>query len=145
MEVCTIGFAKKSASTFFSALRQGGISRLIDVRLNNTSQLAGFTKRDDLAYFLREICDVEYVYEPLLAPTASMLKAYRKRTIDWPHYEQLFLGLMDERRVAQQIPRSLFNIPSVLLCSEPTAVRCHRRLAVEYLARHWPGTEITHL
>ncbi len=98
MEVCTIGFTKKSAAQFFGALRAAGVRRLLDVRLNNSSQLAGFTKRDDLPFFLRELCGADYVHEPLLAPTDELLHAYRKRKGDWPTYERGFLALLAERR-----------------------------------------------
>lgn len=145
MEIHTIGFTQKSASRFFGLLREAGVRRLVDVRLNNVSQLAGFAKRDDLAFFLAEICDAEYVHEPLLAPTDDLLGAYRKRTIGWVEYEQGFLQLMDDRRIADRISPSLFDRPTVLLCSESTADQCHRRLVAEYLDRAWDGVSIHHL
>src|SRR5579871_4341856 len=137
MEVFTIGFTKKTAEQFFGLIRRKGIKRLLDVRLNNISQLAGFAKRDDLGFFLREICGAEYVHEPLLAPTQEMLDAYKKEKGDWADYEQKFLALMTERKVEDRIDRSLFSTPTVLLCSEPTAEHCHRRLVVEYLQQKW--------
>jgi uncharacterized protein (DUF488 family) len=145
VEICTIGFTKKSARTFFSILKTADIRRLVDVRLNNASQLAGFTKRDDLAYFLGEICNSEYVHEPTLAPTAELLGSYRSRSISWATYEAAFLDLLGERRVAESLPRSLFDSTVVLLCSEPTPERCHRRLVAEYLAAHWGDVTIRHL
>lgn len=145
MEIYTTGFTKKSAEQFFDSLRRAGIRRLIDIRLNNSSQLAGFSKRDDLAYFLRVICGAAYQHEPLLAPTQELLDAYRKQKGDWADYERRFLALMRERRIEERIPRSLFATPAVLLCSEATPEHCHRRLVAEYLRDHWGDLSIIHL
>ena len=145
MEVFTAGFTQKSAAEFFGTLQRAGIRRLVDVRLNNVSQLAGFTKRDDLAYFLRAICQADYHHELLLAPSPELFDAYRKQHGPWDVFERGFLGLMAERQVEQRLDRALFAGPTVLLCSEPTAEHCHRRLAVEYLARHWGDIEPVHL
>ena len=145
MEVYTTGFTKKTAAQFFGSLRQAGIKRLVDVRLNNSSQLAGFAKKDDLPYFLNEICHIKYVYEPLLAPTQDMLDAYKKEKGSWSDYERRFLALMRERRVEEKISPKLFEVPTVLLCSEATAEHCHRRLVVEYLQEKWGNIEIIHL
>ena len=147
MEVYTTGFTKKSAEQFFESIRLVGIRRLLDVRLNNTSQLSGFSKRDDLAYFLRAICDVEYLHEPLLAPTQELLDGYRKGRGGWDDYEQRFIALMAERRIEDHMHPEFFATPTVLLCSEATAEHCHRRLVLEYLQRKWgSGTlHIVHL
>jgi uncharacterized protein (DUF488 family) len=145
MEVYSIGFTKKTAEQFFGTLRKEGIRRLLDVRLNNVSQLAGFTKRDDLRYFLREICSTEYVHQPLLAPTQEMLDDYKKRKGTWQEYERRFLTLMSERKVEEQLDQSIFATPTVLLCSEPTPDHCHRRLVLEYLAAKWGNITIRHL
>lgn len=135
MEVYTIGFTQRSAEDFFGALKGAGIRRLIDVRLNNTSQLAAFAKRDDLEFFLSEICGADYVHVPEAAPTQDLLKSYRNGDIDWPSYTERFLQLMEARRIEQTMDwGTLLDRPSVLLCSERTADRCHRRLVVEYLA-----------
>ena len=143
-KIYTIGFTKKSASEFFGMLKESGAKRLVDVRLNNVSQLAGFAKRDDLEYFLRQICRMDYVHMPNLAPTKEMLDAYRKEHRDWQTYEREFLALMDARRVAKLgIKRIMSN--ACLLCSEDTPDHCHRRLVAEYLRRHWGDVEITHL
>ena len=143
-KIYTIGFTKKSASEFFGMLKESGAKRLVDVRLNNVSQLAGFAKRDDLEYFLRQICRMDYVHMPNLAPKKEMLDAYRKEHRDWQTYEREFLALMDARRVAKLgIKRIMSN--ACLLCSEDTPDRCHRRLVAEYLRRHWGDVEITHL
>lgn len=145
MEISTIGFTHKSAERFFETLKRAGIKRLIDVRLNNTSQLAAFTKRDDLKYFLRQLLDADYVHEKRLAPTADALEAYRKGRMSWDEYETLYLRLLQQRRVEATLPRSMFDVPSVLLCSEAEPDRCHRRLAAEYLGMHWPDVTVRHL
>ena len=144
MRLCTVGFTRTSASAFFGLVRRSGVATLVDVRLNNASQLAGFAKRDDLAYFLGEICGVAYVHRPDLAPTRPMLDDYRKHGIGWAAYEARFLDLLRERRVEDTVPRALLD-NAVLLCSEHEPDRCHRRLVAEYLARHWPDMVIEHL
>ncbi len=145
MEVYTIGFAQKSAEEFFGSLKRIGIKRLLDVRLNNTSQLAGFTKRDDLPFFLEELCHAEYIHEPLLAPTPDILDAYKKKKGSWQDYERRFMALMAERKIEEKIDGNIFAIPTVLLCSETNARYCHRRLVLEYLQSKWGGLEIIHL
>jgi uncharacterized protein (DUF488 family) len=145
MDVYTIGFTKRTAADFFGALKKVGIKRLLDVRLNNSSQLAGFTKREDLVFFLKEICSAEYVYEPLLAPTRELLDRYKKNKGSWQDYEKDFLKLIADRKVDEKINKNLFHIPTALLCSEPTAEHCHRRLVVEYLQLKWGDLNIIHL
>jgi len=145
MEVCSIGFTQKTAEQFFTILKRAGIRRLLDVRLNNLSQLAGFTKRDDLRFFLREVCAADYRHEPLLAPTQEILDEYKKSKGPWQDYETKFLALMAERKIEHNIDRALFSVPTALLCSEPTAEHCHRRLVLEYLRDKWGGLTITHL
>ncbi len=145
MEIYTIGFTKKTAAQFFGLLRNAHIKRLIDIRLNNSSQLAGFSKQPDLEFFLRELCGADYLHEPRLAPTQPLLDAYKKQGGSWPAYASAFRELMRERRVEACIDRQLFNIPAVLLCSEATADYCHRRLVAEYFAEHWGDIQITHL
>ena len=120
MKVHTIGFTKKPASKFFSLLRESGAKRLIDVRLNNVSQLAGFAKRDNLAFFLRELCNMEYVHAPELTPTPDMLDNYKKNRIDWETYAERFLSLMTERSIETHIDPQLVE-RACLLCSEHTA------------------------
>lgn len=145
MEIYTIGFTKRTAAEFFGALRRAGIKRLLDVRLNNSSQLAGFTKREDLPFFLKEICSAEYIHQPLLAPTQDMLDAYKKKRGSWQEYEDCFLHLMKERKIEDRIDRNMFATPTVLLCSETTADRCHRRLVLEYLKSKWGDLKVVHL
>ena len=145
MEIYTVGFTKKTAEQFFGLLKANGIRRLLDVRLNNTSQLASFAKRDDLAYFLRELCGADYIHEPLLAPTQALLDAYKKNGGDWADYETEFLALMAAREIETHLDKSLFAPRTVMLCSEATAEQCHRRLVAEYLREKWGGLTITHL
>jgi uncharacterized protein (DUF488 family) len=144
MTIYTIGFTKKSARTFFSKLKQSGVKRLIDVRLNNVSQLAGFTKKDDLLYFLDVICQMEYLHIPALAPTQDILDAYKKQKGDWSVYEDRFLTLMRERRIEESISRETMD-DSCLLCSEDLPDHCHRRLVAEYLRNKWGDIEIRHI
>jgi uncharacterized protein (DUF488 family) len=136
--VSTIGFTKTTAGEFFGRLLGAGITKVIDVRLHNTSQLAGFAKADDLTYFLNKIGGIQYVHQPLLAPTDPMLKAYKKEKGDWGAYEEHFLRLMSERQVESRFQPQEFD-GSCLLCSEATPHRCHRRLVCEYLNEKWAG------
>jgi uncharacterized protein (DUF488 family) len=145
MEVYTIGFTKKTAANFFTALRRAGVRRLLDVRLHNTSQLAGFAKRRDLCFFLRELCAAEYIHEPLLTPTPDLLGAYRQQRISWQEYDTRFRALLIDRAVETRLDRRAFEMPTVLLCSEAAATRCHRRVALEYLQEHWGDVQIVHL
>ena len=145
MEIFTIGFTQSTAEHFFGRLKRAGIRRLIDVRLNNSSQLAAFAKRDDLAYFLRELCAAEYLHEPLLAPTQDILDAFKREKGDWEVYKEQFLRLMEERCIESKLQREEFQVPSVLLCSEATPENCHRLLVAEYLQRKWGDIEIVHL
>jgi len=145
MEVFTIGFTQITAADFFGKLRRYGIRRLVDVRLNNVSQLAAFAKRDDLAFFLKELCGAEYIHEIRLAPTQEMLDAYKKRKGSWDLYESMFLELIKDRRIESELNPDLFDVPTALLCSEPTADRCHRRLVVEYLQSKWSNVQAVHL
>jgi uncharacterized protein (DUF488 family) len=145
VEIFTIGFTQSSAEHFFGRLKRAGIRRLVDVRLNNVSQLAAFAKRDDLVYFLRELCEVRYVHEPLLAPTAEILDPFKKEKGAWDVYERAFLELMKQRSVETALNAEDFQVPSVLLCSEPTPEHCHRRLVAEYLRENWRNVEIVHL
>ena len=144
MKVLTIGFTKKSARRFFELLRESGAKRVVDVRLNNGSQLAGFAKKDDLAWFLDRICGIDYVHLPALAPTKDMLGDYRKRRIDWSAYAERFLNLMRERRIEERVPREVLE-EGCLLCSEDQPHHCHRRLVAEYLHEHWGDVEVEHL
>jgi len=145
MEIYSIGFTQKNAGEFFDTLKAHRIERLLDVRLNNTSQLAGFAKASDLPYFLKEICGAVYEHEPLLAPTQDILDAFKKKKGDWDVYTEAYVSLIRSRKVESAISKKSFEKRTVLLCSEPTADHCHRRLALEYLRSHWGGFTVVHL
>jgi uncharacterized protein (DUF488 family) len=142
--VFTIGFTKKTASEFFGLLRESGVKRVVDVRLNNVSQLAGFSKRDDLKYFLKEICEIDYIHLPILAPTQDILDAYKKHKGDWNVYEPAFLELMRKREIEKQVDPAIIK-GGCLLCSEDKPHHCHRRLVAEYLRQHWGDLDVRHL
>lgn len=144
MKVFTIGFTKKNAEQFFTYLKQPGLQRVLDTRLNNVSQLAGFTKQEDLRFFLREVGHIDYVHLPELAPTQAMLDAYKKNGGDWDTYEKQFLALMAERQIETSIDKNLVA-GACLLCSEATPHHCHRRLVAEYLRGKWGDVDIQHL
>ncbi len=137
MAIYTAGFAEWTAEQFFGELKQRQVDQLIDVRLNNVSQLAGFAKKKDLEYFLRTICGADYRHEPMLAPTADMLKDYRSKKTSWLEYERLFTLLLAERRVESVLSRQILDGNPVFLCSEHKPDHCHRRLALEYLEERW--------
>jgi uncharacterized protein (DUF488 family) len=144
MKLYTIGFTKKSASQFFEALRNAGVARVVDVRLNNVSQLAGFAKKQDLAYFLDQIGAIRYEHAPLLAPTQNLLDSYKKHGGKWIDYEKSFLDLMNDRKIEVAWAPEMRD-RDCFLCSEEKPDRCHRRLVAEYLSDHLGGIEIQHL
>jgi len=143
--VYTIGFTRTTAADFFARLRGAGVRRLLDVRLHPTSQLAGFARRDDLAFFLRELCAADYLHEPLLAPSEALFDGFKKGGGCWSDYERGYRQLLAERQVEQRLTPALLDGPTVLLCSEPTPEQCHRRLALEYLADAWGAITAVHL
>jgi uncharacterized protein (DUF488 family) len=145
VQLFTIGFTGTTAAHFFERLRRAKIERLIDVRLNNVSQLAGFAKRNDLEFFLRELCNADYVHELRLAPRDEDLKAVRGGKMSWGEYEEAYAARLRERRVEATLSRALFDRRAVLLCSEAKATHCHRRVAAEYLRDAWGDVSITHL
>ena len=144
MKVFTIGFTKSSAEDFFGRLAASGAQRVVDVRLNNTSQLAAFAKRDDLAYFLRTICAMEYVHVPVLCPTQDIIDEYRKGGGGGDRFAERYLDLLAEREAERHVDPAVLD-RGCLLCSEHEPDHCHRRLAVEYLHDKWGDLEITHL
>ena len=144
VDLFTIGFTRKTAQQFFDTLVNAGVKKVIDTRLNNISQLAGFTKRSDLEYFLRKIGGIEYVHMLELAPTKEILDDYKKNNGDWETYEKNFLKLISERKIEKQISPELIT-GSCLLCSESTPHHCHRRLVAEYLKDKWVNINIYHL
>ncbi len=143
MKLFTIGFTKTSAKDFLTRLLQADVKKLIDVRLNNVSQLAGFAKKDDLRYFTKTICGIDYEHIPELAPTQDILNDYRKSKGSWPVYAEKFLDLMARRKI-ENIDRSRLD-GGCLLCSEDKPHHCHRRLVAEYLMDKWRYVEIKHL
>jgi uncharacterized protein (DUF488 family) len=145
MEIYTIGFTQTTAESFFGRLKGASVARLLDVRLNNSSQLAGFAKAKDLPYFLRELIGARYEHEPLLAPTQELLDAFKKRRGSWADYEHSFMALMSSRAIESALDPADFQTSTALLCSEATAEHCHRRLVCEYLAGHWPELTAIHL
>ncbi|MCF2151037.1 DUF488 domain-containing protein [Desmonostoc muscorum LEGE 12446] len=141
----TIGFTQKKAEQFFETLLNVGVKRVIDTRLNNASQLAGFTKKQDLEYFLRKIGGIEYIHILDLAPTKDILDEYKKKQINWAIYEQRFNQLITERKIEKKVSLDLLN-EGCLLCSEAKPHNCHRRLVAEYLQRKLDKTiNIHHL
>lgn len=144
MKIFTIGFTKTTAEKFFSRLQKAGVKRMVDVRLNNVSQLAGFAKKDDLRYFLKAICSIDYVHRPEMAPTQDMLDAYKKAGGKWEDYEHKFISLIESRRIEETVPPEALD-GACLLCSEDKPHYCHRRLVAEYLKKKWSDVEIAHL
>ncbi len=144
LRVFTIGFTEKSAERFFSLLEESGATHLVDVRLNNRSQLAGFAKQDDLRFFLKRMLDMNYTHLDLLAPTQAMLDSYKKQKGSWGDYEREFLGLMKARQIESSVPPALLA-NGCLLCSEHLPDQCHRRLVLDYLKAFWPELEVVHL
>jgi uncharacterized protein (DUF488 family) len=144
MKIFTIGFTKKPAEEFFTRLRNPEIRRLIDVRLNNVSQLAGFAKKDDLRFFAKAICGIEYIHLPSLAPTQAMLDSYKKMRGSWSDYEKEFLDLMKQRQIELTVSREQLD-NGCLLCSEDKPEHCHRRLVADYLREKWHDVDVVHL
>jgi uncharacterized protein (DUF488 family) len=136
--MATIGFTQTTAERFFERLLKANVKKIVDVRLHNTSQLAAFAKADDLAYFLRQIGGIQYVHQPLLAPTDAMLKMYKKEKGDWGVYQGRFMALMEERQIETKLKPEMFE-GACLLCSEASPNHCHRRLVCEYLNEKWGG------
>lgn len=140
----TIGFTKKSAEEFFGKIKDAGIRVVLDVRLNNSSQLAGFAKKDDLIFFLKNLCNSHYKHLPLLAPTKEILDNYKKKRIDWAEYEEEFSRVIEDRGIEHLVTSEELD-RACLLCSEPTAEKCHRRLVAEYFKTKFSDLEIVHL
>ena len=146
MKLYTIGFTQKSAREFFNKIKNSNIDLLIDIRLNNVSQLAGFAKGKDLEYFLKEICNCGYAHDDVFAPTKELLDNYRANKVSWKEYENVFAKIMASRRIEERFKKLYKNYENVcLLCTEPTAEQCHRRLVAEYLQKHCENIEIIHI
>ena len=147
MKLYTIGFTQKTAETFFGLLKRNRVDVLVDIRLNNRSQLAGFAKDPDLCFFLDRICGIRYVHDTMLAPTEELLKKYRSKEISWDQYETIFEEIMKERGIDQHIRTGYAGYQEkavCLLCSEPTADKCHRRLVAQHFSGVFP-LETVHL
>ncbi len=146
MKIYTIGFTQKSAKEFFEKIGKNNVELLIDIRLNNVSQLAGFAKGKDLEYFLKQICNCEYVHDALFAPTKELLDDYRAKKTSWEKYEEIFSNIINERNLAKRFKELYMKNENVcLLCTEPTAQQCHRRLVAEYLKNNIENVEIIHI
>lgn len=139
IKVFTIGFTQKGARKFFSLLEGSGAKRIVDVRLNNVSQLAGFAKRDDLKFFAQEVCGMGYIHIPDLAPTKNILDAYKKHAGNWRAYEEKFIDLMESRSIEKSVKPEIID-GGCLLCSEHEPHHCHRRLVADYLNKKWGGS-----
>lgn len=144
MNLYTIGFVKKSAEEFFGQLIKNNVKRIIDIRLNNKSQLAGYTKNKDLKYFLSTIGKIDYIHKIEFAPTKELLNSYKKKHMTWDDYEIKYNEILEERKILENIDYVLFD-NACLLCSEPTAKNCHRRLLAEYLAKHNNQINVIHI
>lgn len=149
MKLFTIGFTKKSAENFFTLLKKNQVKKVVDIRLNNSSQLAGFSKGEDLKFFLNELYNIDYLHDIDLAPDKEILDDYKNKKINWQQYELLFNRLLVERNIIEKI-NSVFNgnFDGVcLLCSEATADQCHRRLVAEYIQKNYAdlNIDIVHL
>lgn len=138
MDIYTIGFTKKSAKEFFSILGDNKVSKVYDIRLNNSNQLAGFSKGRDLEFFLSSISNIEYSHEVMFAPTKEILDNYKKKNITWDEYEKLYIKLLEERSIYKYVEeKNILREGICFLCSEPTEKECHRRLLVEYLSKRY--------
>jgi uncharacterized protein (DUF488 family) len=144
IKIYTIGFTKTTAEAFFGKLIKAGVKKIVDARLNNSSQLAGFAKKDDLKYFLKVIAGIDYIHMPALAPNEEILSEYRKKKGDWQAYEKKFQALMEERRIENLVSPAELD-QACLLCSEHLPEHCHRRLVAEYLKSKWGNVDIEHL
>lgn len=144
IKIYTIGFTQTSAETFFGKLIKSGVKKIVDARLNNSSQLAGFAKKEDLRYFLKALGNINYIHMPILAPSEEILIEYKENKGDWSTYETKFLALMAERRIENVISPTELD-QACLLCSEHIPEHCHRRLVVEYLKNKWGNVDIEHL
>ena len=144
IQLFTIGFTKKPAETFFRLLKNSGVTRLIDTRINNVSQLSGFAKAPDIQYFAAEIGNISYEHNIDLAPTKALLAHYRAKELTWQEYETEYLNLLDTRKIAQKINIEKLH-ENCLLCSEDKPDKCHRRLLAEYLQQVKNDIQIIHL
>ncbi len=143
-KIFTIGFTKRNAEQFFTKLQKNSVKRIVDVRLKNTSQLAGFAKSDDLKYFLNAIARIDYVHRPDLAPTNELLKGFKSKDISWDQYSEQYLALAQERKIDESLDDWLHD-GDCLMCSERIPTHCHRKLLAEFIQKHMEGIEVCHL
>ncbi len=144
IKLFTIGFTKKSAEHFFELLKNNGVNKIVDIRINNSSQLAGFTKGSDLAYFAKSINNIGYIHIPDFAPTKELLSNYQNKKIDWVGYQKIFMSLIEQRKVFSKYDITGFD-GACFLCSEESPEKCHRRLLVEYFKEKNKNIQIIHL
>ncbi len=144
MTFYTIGFTQKSAETFFELLKNNGVKKLVDVRINNTSQLAGFAKYPDVKYFVKEICGIPYEHIVDFAPTKELLKGYQQKEVTWDQYVVIYRNLLNNRHILQKYDMSRFD-GACFMCSEDMPTQCHRRLLVEFIKESNPDVVIKHL
>ena len=144
IRIYTIGFTKKTAQQFFELLKANGITNLVDIRINNSSQLAGFAKSADLEYFLQKICNIKYQYITDFTPTKELLSDYQNKKITWIEYQKIYRQIIKTRKVIEKYDIENFN-NSCFLCSEPTADQCHRKLLIEYFKESHPEIQIIHI
>lgn len=145
MTLFTIGFTQKTAEVFFETLKNAGVKRVVDIRLNNTSQLAGFTKKDDLIYFLKILGGIKYLHVPELAPTRELIESIKKKKGKWEAYETGYIALLAERKVDESFLRKTLKSSDCLLCSESTPEQCHRRIIAEKFQSVANSVDIVHL
>ena len=146
MKVYTIGFTQKNARKFFNLLRDNNVKTVVDIRLNNTSQLAAFAKGEDLKFFLTEFCNIDYIHDTTFAPTEELLKDYKNKKISWLDYEKEFNRIMERRNIRSYISKNYANEDSIcLLCSEALPSQCHRRLVAEIFKETKEDVQIIHL
>lgn len=137
----TIGFTKKSAEKFFSLLKKADVKKIVDIRINNASQLAGFAKGSDLQFFVKAILGAEYIHITDLSPTKELLKSYQDKEIDWAGYVRIFSSLLKERHIKDKYKVEDFD-NCCFLCTEDTPEQCHRRLVVEYFRDNNPDKDV---
>ena len=140
----TMGYTQKTAEKLFNLLSEHEIKRLMDIRLHNNTQLAGFTKQNNFKYFIERLSDIEYRHIPLMAPSKDIFDDYMKNGLEWEGYELRFKRLIDQRKIEQLINEDEID-GACMLCCEPEATNCHRRLVAEYLQNYFKNIEIIHL
>jgi uncharacterized protein (DUF488 family) len=144
MNIFTIGFTKKNLKTFIERLNTAGVKKVIDIRLHNTSQNAGYAKKDVLEYIL-SLVGIGYEHHPELAPTEEILDGYKKNKLSWQDYEKKFKDVLAQRNPIQRMSFMGEGEPVCLLCAEDKPHQCHRRLVAEYYASNTEGVQIRHL